>query len=89
METASPNQIVQLSGAALILIAYGLLQSHRLRTSQPIYSWLNLVGAALLAVEACRTHQWGFLLLEGTWALISAIVLCRQYYAVSKPARHT
>ena len=36
------------------------------------YLTLNLTGSALLAALAWVETQWGFLLLEGVWALVSA-----------------
>ena len=33
---------------------------------------LNLIGSAILAVLAAHEHQWGFLLLEASWAAVSA-----------------
>jgi hypothetical protein len=32
---------------------------------------LNFVGSAILAVLAWIDRQWGFLLLEGVWAIVS------------------
>jgi hypothetical protein len=36
-----------------------------------------------VAVDALHGQQWGFLLLEGTWAVVSAFVLVRRPPAIS------
>jgi membrane-bound ClpP family serine protease len=66
------EQGVQVLGALLILVAFVASQLGRLNTASPVYLWLNLVGSAVLAVLAALGPDWGFLLLEGAWALVSA-----------------
>ncbi len=39
------------------------------------YLVLNLIGSAILAVDVASGRQWGFLLLEGAWAVVSAASL--------------
>jgi hypothetical protein len=64
-------QVVQVVGAVLILVAFAAAQLGRMDTSSPAYLWLNLVGSAILAVLAAIEDQYGFLLLEGVWAVVS------------------
>jgi len=73
----SIDQIVQIAGALLILAAYAAAQFHRLDQDSPTYLVLNLVGSAILAVLAWHEEQWGFLLLEGVWAVVTAWSLAR------------
>ncbi len=68
-------QIVQVIGALLILTAYLLSQTGRLAQNSPVYLLLNLAGSLLLAVLAALGRQWGFLLLEGVWAIVSLVSL--------------
>jgi hypothetical protein len=46
-------------------------QLRKLKTSDRSYVLLNLLGSGLLALVAILEQQWGFLLLEGVWAVVS------------------
>jgi hypothetical protein len=65
-------QLVQVVGSLLVLAAFAANQRGRLATTSLPYLLLNLVGSAILAVLAALGHQWGFLLLEATWAAVTA-----------------
>jgi hypothetical protein len=64
-------QLVQIAGSLLILTAFAASQAGRLPIDSQLYLVLNFVGSAVLAVLAWIDQQWGFLLLEGVWALVS------------------
>jgi len=65
-------QAAQIAGAVLILLAYAAAQTGHLNHRSRLYLVLNLVGSAVLAVLAWHAAQWGFLLLEAVWAIVSA-----------------
>ena len=71
------DQVVQIVGALLILAAFAALQAGRTDANSVLYLVLNLVGSAILAVLALYEDQWGFLLLETAWAIVSAWSLVR------------
>ena len=59
----------------LILAGFTLGQLRLLDKHSLVYLVLNLVGSFVLAVIALADERWGFLLLEGVWAIVSAISL--------------
>jgi uncharacterized SAM-binding protein YcdF (DUF218 family) len=79
------DQVVQLAGSLLVLVAFAAAQRGALTPDSRLYLILNLVGSTTLAVLAAHEQMWGFLLLEAVWALVSGWALARQIRA---PRRH-
>lgn len=81
------SQLIQLPGAALILLAFVSAQIGWLDSKSRWYLWPNAVGSAALALNAAYFRQWGFLLLEGSWAIVSLIgLLCARSAGKPRPA---
>ena len=66
---------IQVAGSLLVLAGFALAQWDVLDVKSKRYLVLNTVGSAVLAVDASFGQQWGFLLLEGVWAIVSAVSL--------------
>jgi hypothetical protein len=69
---------VQVIGSLLILAPFVLVQLGRLATTGYPFLVLNTIGSAVLAIDATLGQQWGFLLLEGVWAVVSMIGIVRR-----------
>jgi hypothetical protein len=74
-------------GSLLVLSGFLLTQLRVLTAQSWWYLIVNLVGSGVLAVDAVFEAQWGFLLLEGVWAIVSAISLVRLVQSTRR-ARH-
>ena len=74
-------QIISLIGAMMILAAFALQQMGRWKSDDALYLWANLLGSAILTVIAWIEQQWGFLLMESVWALVSAWSLFKRQRA--------
>ena len=67
--------LVQILAALLVLAAFVLVQARVLTPRARSYLVLNAAGAGALAVDATLHARWGFVLLEGVWAAVSAWAL--------------
>ncbi|MEA2282486.1 MAG: hypothetical protein QOK21_3093 [Solirubrobacteraceae bacterium] len=65
-------EVVQVVGALCVLAAFTAAQFGALNTQSWLYLTLNLAGSSVLTVLAALDQQYGFLLLEGVWAIVSA-----------------
>ena len=69
------DQLVQVFGSLLILVAFAAVQRGALAATSRSYLLLNLVGSTILTFLAAHEQMWGFLMLEFVWALVSGWAL--------------
>ncbi|MBN1530981.1 MAG: hypothetical protein JW895_18105 [Thermoleophilaceae bacterium] len=66
------TELLQVVGAVFILIAFAAIQRGALAPHQFAYLALNLAGGIVLTYVAVAEQDWGFLLLEVVWSIVSA-----------------
>lgn len=65
------DQFIQIVGALLVLAAFLLAQFDILDARTFRYLIPNAVGSTAMAITAVVTGDWGFVFLEGVWAVVS------------------
>ncbi len=65
------QQTISIVGAVIVLGAYLGLQRGWLHAQSRAYSVLNFIGAVLLCWIALADQRAGFIMVEGSWALLS------------------
>ncbi|MFK7907177.1 MAG: hypothetical protein AB8B69_18720 [Chitinophagales bacterium] len=73
-----PN-LIGIVGVSGILGAYFLSTFNKLTTDSSLYLWMNFIGASLACISSVLIEYIPFVILEGTWAVVSLVALGRKF----------
>ena len=82
------DQVIQIIGAALILVPFAAAQFGRMALTSVPYLLMNLAGSAILTGVALHAEDWGFFMLEFVWAIVSAWGLAAALRGQTPKAAH-
>ena len=71
------NDFIGTLGVALILLAYFLNTTRLIPVNGKLFFVLNIIGALLACYASVLITYWPFVILEGTWTLVSLYGLMR------------
>lgn len=77
------DHVIGFVGTFLVLGAYFLLSTGRIKAASLQYQGINLLGAALLTVYGFMLAAWASIALNAIWGLIALVALLR----VLRPGR--
>ena len=73
------NDWIGFIGVFILLLAFLLNLAGRISKDSLLYIGLNIIGAALACLASWLIHYLPFVLLEGTWTLVSLAALIRYF----------
>jgi hypothetical protein len=65
------NDIIGTIGVGMILLAYFLGTEKLMNKDGKAYYVINIIGAGLACYASLLINYWPFVILEGTWVLVS------------------
>jgi len=78
------SEMIGTAGVALLLLAFFLNLFGLLGTNTRAYQGMNAVGAGAACYASWLIPFFPFVILEGTWAVVSVIALARVANAASR-----
>lgn len=76
------TDIIGTIGVSLILIAYFMNIFSMIKKDGNLFFLLNILGGAIACFSSYLIRFWPFVVLEGTWAIISVVGLLK---SIKKP----
>jgi len=83
MMALTVNDYIGFAGVLILLIAFLLNLSGKISKDELPYILMNVAGAALACLASYLIHYLPFVLLEGTWTIVSMFALL-QYFRKNK-----
>ncbi len=74
------SDLTGFTGVFILLIAFLLNLSNKLSKDNLIYILMNFTGAALACIASCLIKYLPFIILEGTWTVVSLVAFIRYLY---------
>jgi len=84
VDHSSTATIIGSAGVTLLLIAFFLNLTKRLSQDSWPYLGFNVVGAGLAAYSSYLISFFPFVVLEGTWTVVTAVAVARKLSAISR-----
>jgi hypothetical protein len=72
-------EIIGWVGSAAILLAYALNSYQRIRSDQPTFQWLNLIGGTLLMGYTFYKDALANTFLNLVWVVVAIVALARLF----------
>ena len=72
------ENIINSVGVFLILLAFFLLTTGKMKPDNRLYLLMNLFGACLACIGSWLIHAIPFVILEGTWACVALFGLVKR-----------
>ncbi|MBP6557109.1 MAG: hypothetical protein KA213_02015 [Flavobacterium sp.] len=73
------NDIIGTIGVGLILLAYFLNIFSLIKKDGVLFYVMNIIGASIACFASVLIGFWPFIILEGTWAIVSVIALLKSF----------
>jgi len=73
------NDLIGFIGVFITLLAYFLIIFDFIPKEGVLFYLLNIIGAGLACYASVLIVYWPFIVLEGTWTLISIVGLAKLY----------
>ena len=83
----SVNDYIGFGGVFIVLVAYLFNLMGKIGKDSLLYILLNVIGGGLACLASYLIHYIPFVLLEGTWTLVSAAALVK--HATGRRSQHT
>jgi hypothetical protein len=71
------NDLIGTIGVGLILLAYFLNIFSLIKKEGILFYAMNIVGASIACFASILISYWPFIILEGTWAIVSVVGLLK------------
>ncbi|MCI4443721.1 MAG: hypothetical protein JHC39_09495 [Lentimicrobium sp.] len=80
------TDIIGFIGVTILLVAYFLNLNNKLEKDSVVYLQMNFIGAGLACLASVLMNYWPFIILEGSWTIVSAFGILKHIKNKNHPS---